>query len=252
MHITERDLAMLALVAEHRFVLAAQIALALEVSTTAAARRLGALRRAGLLAGERRLRGEPTAYSVTLAGLRAIGSPLPKPRDLDLGVYRHDLGVAWLAVAARRGVYGPLTDIVSERRMRSEDGRCARDPASAGDEAHGVRVGWDGDGRRRLHYPDLVVVTDGGHRVAFELELTGKSRARRERILSAYAGDRRFDAVVYLVDKPATGRAIERSARRVGAAGTVRVQTFSWTRDRRPPPRARSIERAAPAREAER
>jgi hypothetical protein len=97
---------------------------------------------------------------------------------------------------------------------------------------HGVRVGHGS--MERLHYPDLTVVTAGGHRVAFELELSTKSPRRRERILAAYADDPRIDAVVYLVQTPAAGRAIARSAARVGAADTVRVQRFGWAGGRAP------------------
>ena len=79
-------------------------------------------------------------------------------------------------------------------------------------------------GRPRLHYPDLLLVTDTGHRVAFELELTLKAPRRRERILAAYAADKRIDAVIYLVDHPARRRAMQESVRRVGIADRVRVE----------------------------
>ena len=126
----------------------------------------------------------------------------------------------WLALGAERGMFGPVTEVVSERRMRSQDGRGARH-----DEPFGIRLGGPGrDGRDRLHYPDLLVVTETGHRVAFELELTGKGRRRREQILTGYALDRRVDAVVYLVDHPARRRALQESVRRLGLEDRVRVE----------------------------
>jgi hypothetical protein len=70
----------------------------------------------------------------------------------------------------------------------------------------------------------MVLVTETGHRVAFELELTTKAPERRERILAGYAADPRIDAVIYLVDRATVGRAIERSAARVGISDLVRVQ----------------------------
>src|SRR6202000_1668910 len=76
----------------------------------------------------------------------------------------------------------------------------------------------------RLHYPDLVIVAQTGHRVAFELELSTKEVRRREGILAGYAADRRIDSVVYLVEHPSVGRGIERSARRMGISDLVRVQ----------------------------
>src|SRR5581483_8244112 len=141
--------------------------------------------------------------------------PLGLPRAVDLGTYRHDVGVAWLAAAARQGIFGELAQIVSERTMRSEDRRADRLPDAP---THGVRVGHGACAR--LHYPDLTVVTASGHQVAFELELSTKSPRRRERILAAYADDPRIEVVLYLVPTRAAARAIARSAARVGAADT--------------------------------
>jgi hypothetical protein len=71
-------------------------------------------------------------------------------------------------------------------------------------------------------------VLPGGQRVAVELELTGKGRARRDKIMAGYAADPRIDAVLYLVDKPAIARAIQSSARAAGIADEVHVQAFRW------------------------
>jgi len=215
-------------------VLAAQVALLEGIGIDAARRRLGALNRAGYLTSERLYLAEPQAYAVTRAGLGVGRSDLRAPRDPDPATYAHDVGVTWLTAAARRGLFGELPQVISERRMRSEDGRGDR-----GRETHGVRYigsggGWSGGGGRRLHYPDLTVVTASGHRVAFELELHQKGVARRERILSAYAGDPRFDAVVYLVRTPAERRTLEASARRVGLEDRLRVQLFRWSGDHEP------------------
>jgi hypothetical protein len=222
--ITERDQLLLAFAAEHRFVLCSQVRSLLGISAASAYARLRALRNAGYLNGERKLHREPVAYQITRDGLRAIGSDLSRPREIDLANYRHDAGVAWLMVAARHERFGPLREVISERHMRSHDARADRRTAP-----FGVRLGGAGPGgRERLHYPDLVIVTTGGHRVAFELELSPKSPTRREGILAAYAADPRIDAVVYLVDRPGVGRAISRSAARVGASKLVQVQNVRW------------------------
>jgi hypothetical protein len=226
MRITERDRRMLGFAAEHRFVLADQVAMLLGVSTRAATDRLRILRDAGYLTEGDLFNDEPSHYQVTTPGRRAISSDLPRPRKLDPSLYRHDVGMAWLNVAAERGMFGPLAQIVSERRMRSQDGR-----ADDGTAPYGVRLGAAGrDGRPRLHYPDLLLVTDTGHRVAFELELTLKEPRRRERILAAYAADKRIDAVIYLVDHPARRRAMQDSVRRVGIADRVRVELVALGR----------------------
>jgi hypothetical protein len=220
-------------------VLAAQVALLEAIGLDAARHRLAALTRAGYLTSERRYVAEPHAYTVTRDGRGAAGSDLSQPRKLDPALYAHDVGVTWLTAAAHRGLFGELSQVVSERRMRTEDGRHTSED---GREPHGVRYiggGWAGNGRR-LHYPDLTVVTASGQRVAFELELQLKGAARRERILSAYAGDPRFDAVVYLVATPKDRRMLEASARRAGLEDRFYVQRFRWSGDREPgmPPTA--------------
>ena len=221
--ITDADRAVLRFAAEHRFVIAAQIAALLGVSDAAAESRLRRLITGGHLRRRKELHRGPTWHQITAAGLRAAGSDLPAPRGFDLATHRHDTGLGWLMLSAQTGRFGPLAQVVSERRMRSHDGR-TEDRA----RRYGVRLGGVGPGGRdRLHYPDLVLVTRTGHRVAFELELSTKEVARRERILAGYAADRRIDAVVYLVEHRSVGRAIERSAARMGISHLVRVQRVS-------------------------
>lgn len=244
--LTERDRRLLTFAAEHRFVLPAQVAVLLDVTGAAADARLRALAHGGYVERSRPLLRHPPFDQITRSGLRAAGSDLPLPRAIDLSTYRHDRALGWLMLAAQRGRFGALEQIASERRMRSEDGR-----RPDGERArHGVRLGGVGPaGRDRLHYPDLVLVTASGHRVAVELELTTKTSRRREEILAGYGADRRIDAVVYLVETAAAGRAIERSAARVGIRDLVRVKRVRLA-DTRPAPgaglsAARRHERAA-------
>ncbi len=218
--ITERDRLLLSFMAEHRLVLAGQVRALLGTTSSAANARLGALRRGGYVDRERKLYAEPAAWQISRRGLRAIGSHLSRPRPIDLGCYRHDVGLGWVWLAARAGSFGALSGIISERRMRSHDG-------VIGDaEPLGIRLGGPGaDGRRRLHYPDLILETQTGHRVAVELELSSKSRTRREQIFAGYGAARSIDAVLYLVDRPSVGRAVELSAAGYGLADRVHVQT---------------------------
>jgi hypothetical protein len=219
--LTERDLRILEFVSEHPFVLARHVAALLGITSSAAARRLLALNKGGYLISGESLKREPLLYQATGRALRAIGSDLSPPPKQKLGFYRHEAGLVWLALGAERGQFGPVTEVISERRMRSQDGRSARH-----EEQFGVRLGGPGrDGRDRLHYPDLLMATPTGHRVAFELELTSKGRRRRERILTGYLLDRRIDAVVYLTDHPARRRALQESVRRLGLEDRVRVET---------------------------
>ena len=231
MQITDTDRTLLGFAAEHRFVTAGQVAVLLCVSEGTAAQRLRRLGEAGCLRDRKELHRGPRWHQITRAGLRAIDSDLPTPRGFDLATHRHDTGLAWLMLTARAGRFGPLQGMISERRMRSHDGR-----AEERSDRYGVRLGGVGPGGRdRLHYPDLVLVTESGHRVAFELELSTKEVRRREGILAGYAADRRIDSVVYLVEHASVGRAIERSARRMGISDLVRVQRVTMAPSAAPP-----------------
>lgn len=228
--ITDRDEILLAFLAEHRIALSAHVQMLLGVSARTADARLHALRGTGLLDSERLFHSQPRCWWINRKGLAAIGSSLPPPR-FDLHAYRHDVGVAWLCLAARRGIFGLLRNVVSEREMRSRDGVEAHAARAEGRSARqfAVRLGGVGPGgRERLHYPDLLMATERGRRVAVELELSTKARARRERILAGYGADSRIDAVLYLVDNRSVARAVRASAARLGISSRVQVQRVNW------------------------
>lgn len=232
MLITERDRRLLEMAAEQRLILPAHAAALLATSPSTAAPRLRALARAGYLVRHGVFAGQPPCYQISRKGLAVVGSSLSPPR-LDLSTYSHDLGLAWLWLAARSGTFGPMREVLSERTLRSRDaargqpGAAAREPEAIG-EALGVRLGGRGaGGRERLHYPDLLLITPEGRRIAVELELSPKGRARRERILAGYGSDSRIDAVLYLVEQPGLFHSIRASARRLGISSHVHVQ---WTR----------------------
>jgi hypothetical protein len=241
----DRDRATLLFASEHKLVLATQVAVLLGVTEQSAARRLRALCDGGLAIDDRPYAGHPPCYQLTRSGLRAVGSRLGAPKRVDRAHYRHDVGVGWLWLAARAGVWGPLVAVVSERTMRSRDGTAQQVPAATAPQRHGVRLGGYGPGgRERLHYPDLLLVDRARHRIAVELELSAKDRPRREKILAGYAADARIDAILYLVDRPAVGAAIRASARRVGISDLVHVQPLRWGRDAPPAASERTPTRA--------
>ncbi|HUE26548.1 MAG TPA: hypothetical protein VMP89_07215 [Solirubrobacteraceae bacterium] len=221
--LTERDLRLLWFLSEHRLALETHLQSLLGASADATRTRVRSLARGGFVAHRRVFDGEPAVCQIRRPGLEAIGSRLPAPR-LNLAFYAHDVGAAWLWLAARGGSFGPMREVIGERVLRSHDGSADRDG-----EPYGVRLGGLGPrGQERLHYPDLLLVTPQGRRIAIELELTKKGRARREKILAGYGADSRIDAVLYLVEKPALRRAIEASAARVGVSDRVHVQYFRW------------------------
>jgi hypothetical protein len=222
--LTDPDLDLLSFLAEHRLALPAHVAVLLGTSAAAAMTRLNRLADGGLLRRHAAFPGEPRWYQITGKGLAVIGSPLPQPR-VDLRTYEHDVGVAWLWLAARSGAFGPVQEVISERRLRSRDG--SREPEA---EPLAVRLGGLGaHGREKLHYPDLVLRTTDGRRVALELELTPKTRTRLETILAGYGGDPRFDGVVYLIQRATVARAVQAAARRLGISEHLHIQRIRST-----------------------
>ncbi|MBV9919028.1 MAG: hypothetical protein JO153_21190 [Solirubrobacterales bacterium] len=222
--LSERERALLEFAARHRLVLDEHAQALLGISPRQAASLLRGLADARMLAREPpQLRGRLPCYRATAAGLRAIGSRLPPPR-FSLSFYEHDIGLAWLHLAARVGKFGPARTILSEREMRSYD--AARERVGL---PFGVRLGGpSADGWERLHYPDLLLELQTGHRVALELELTGKGRARRERILGGYAAEPRIDAVVYLAENPSVRRSLRATAASLGISSCVHVHKCVW------------------------
>jgi hypothetical protein len=239
----EHDLELLWFLAEHRMALPDHVVALLDTTGSAAGARLNRLARAGYIESVRLFHDQPAMQLIARDGLKVLGSRLPPPK-LDVHSYQHDVGVAWLWIAARRGTFGPLREIVGERRMRSHDG--VRDREG---EPFAVKLGGFGPwGRERLHYPDLLLRTADGRQVALELELSSKGRARRERILAGYAGDPRFDGVVYLVQNASIARSVKAAARRLGITSLVHIERVRSTVTSPAAASALSVQRPAPGR----
>lgn len=232
--LTDQHRRLLALAAEHKLVLASQAAVLLSIKEDTAARKLRALCAEGLLKQDRPFDDERPCFQVTRAGLGAVRSELGAPRRVDRTFYGHDVGVGWIFLAARRGFWGELGDVVSERRMRSLDGSAHAAAEAAGSglvsgRRFGVRLGGTGPGgRERLHYPDVLLIDRASHRIAVELELSAKSRPRLDVILAGYAADPSIDVVLYLVDRRSVGNRVESMAARLGISDLVHVQPVSW------------------------
>lgn len=251
-HLTDRDHEILAFAAEHRLVLERQVERLVGVGEGRVRRRLDALVDTGAMRSDR-VFGD-LHYQIRGRGLAAIGSSLPPP-SYKLASYKHDVGLGWLWLSARDGMFGPLREILSERGMRSHDGTLDRSA-----EPYGVRKGgYDRYGNERLHYPDLLLLDPHGRRLALELELSSKGRERTELIIGGYGADSRIDRVLYLVEAQPAGyrirRSLEHTVREVGLSDRIRfqlIETFSVSGAQRSGPRDRSSrrQRAAPTREA--
>ncbi|MGO9972991.1 MAG: hypothetical protein ACLP01_09320 [Solirubrobacteraceae bacterium] len=236
--ITERDRLVLEFLAEHRLVVTPQVQALLAAKPRAAQDCLRNLREGGYVEQQRIFDGFPACARITRKGLAAIGSRLPAPR-FDLACYQHDVGLGWLWLAARAGTFGALSELRSEREMRSLDARADRSG-----RALGVGLGITGPrGREQLHYPDLLLQTATGKQVALELELTGKSRIRLAQIMLGYSTDARIDAVLYLVPHRQLGDRISQASRRAGIDDRVSVQLLAAPPQGAPDP-GRSFDRS--------
>jgi hypothetical protein len=223
--LTERETSVLGPLAEHRFLIVPQVAVLLGVSERTALHRLRALERDRLTTFHRVFQGLPWAASIQSRGLRALDSPLKAPPKLNYNEYRHDVGVGWLWLAARAGSFGELRGIATDRRMQAADLGAA---AAGGSPQWGVGLGLLGPrGRPQRHYPDLMLDTASGYRLAVELELTAKSSGRMARIMTAYASDSHVDHVLYLAANRALATRVLESARRAGIPERVHAQLLA-------------------------
>ena len=221
--IDDQDRALLAFIAEQRVVVEPQLA---AMGGPEGWPRTQALAAGRFVRREAIFAGQPEAVWITAKGLGAIERRLSAPGRPDLRSYRHDVGVAWLWIAAQAGAFGEIELIRGERELRSHDRRAAS--GDAGGERLGVRMGVAGaGGAEQRHYPDLLLDLAGGRRVAIELELTPKGAARLRRIMRGFAFDGRIAAVAYLVPDRGMHRRVETAARQSGVGDLVHVQTLA-------------------------
>ncbi len=168
--------------------------------------------------------GEPPLIWLTSRGASEISSPMPTGRP-SLSEVRHDLGAAWLWLAAQRGAFGPVGAVHSERAIRSHDAQLTR---AGGGRPLSVGLGSYGPaGRPARHVPDVLLEAADGRWIALELELTRKGRPALDRVMRAYATDGRIDKVLYLVSDPRIARTISDAAARAGIGRLVQVDRIS-------------------------
>lgn len=205
--ITEGDLELVRFLGRHRFATVPQVARYAARTEKKVYARLQGLRAHGLVDYRRPLI-DPGVYLATRAGLEVAGLDLPVAA-IDIRTFFHDRAVAGLAAALE----ADGASVVSEREMRHVDEeRNGEGPRYAARLVAGGR-----------HYPDLAVIRPSGRIEALEVELTPKNRARRERILSAYARARHVEVVTYHVASKGVGTLVARTAARLGITDLVAI-----------------------------
>ena len=189
------------------------------------ARRLRASwRDAGLLKRERPFRASRPGTRSRARGLGAIGSPLPAPGDRPARLRARRRRRVAVARRPRRSVRAARRD-----RRRAPAPLARRRAASPAPSRPGyaARLAFGPHGRERLHYPDLLLRTADGRRVALELELTPKTRTRLE------TDPRRLRRRSPVRRRRLPGRRAalaRRSRRRRGGSGSRRSSTSSACR----------------------
>ncbi len=182
-------------------------------------KRLRTLTREGLLEHHWILRGRPALYAATRRGLRWRGLSGLGVCAVSAARFEH----AW-QIAEAAGVLGaglPDWQLRSEREIICQE-RERRELLAS------VRVGTSGGSARRLHRPDLALLSPAGRVVAIEVELTAKEPSRLRAICNGWARARHVDAVYYLAE-PEPARAVARAVRRTRAEDRIRVLPLGET-----------------------
>lgn len=223
--LTDPDREVLAFLAAHPLVLRAQVHALLGVDADAANARLDALA-AQQLVNHVRVGRRAGYHQITRLGLAAIGSELPPP-SVNLARCRHDIGLAWTALAAQRGAFGRVADVLTERQQRAHDSdhTTVLTLGEREEPPYGIPMLDAGSSlTTTVHHPDLLLISDRGERIAIELILTPNGQHHREQSMASYRTDRTLAAVMYLVEDPRTLEMIRRTADRLGIASLVHVR----------------------------
>lgn len=175
--------------------------------------RLLAAEQAGLLSRSRPLADGPALFSVTRAGLRAVGMRELEPAHVTAANARHAAVCARVAVTLERAY--PEHALMGERELRAEERIGGRALASA-------RLRNRADGRL-LHRPDLVLwPAAGAAPVAVEVELTPKGARRLLEICRAWARCRCVGGVLYFA-APEVRRGLARAIEKADASERIVV-----------------------------
>ena len=203
-----------------RFVRVDQIARRFEMGRTASYRRVSVLRDAGMLRMSPPLWGEgPGVVLITQRGMSGIDCNLTLPR-VDVRQFEHDLEL--VEIATDYELQGAR--VYSDREIRSLGKQTGKYETSFRFEV-GPQFAY---GRRRFHYPDLIVNTNG-RRLAIEVEIAEKSMTRLREILRGYGMASGIDEVLYVCPRPVVARRIEQLTYELHVYRNVRVESRGET-----------------------
>jgi DNA-binding Lrp family transcriptional regulator len=197
-YLTERDLEISTWVGRLLGASAEQIGRRFGLGRTQLYRRLRVLQDYGVLRRRRLIVGQPALYLV-------------RGRRLRPASYEHALAVAEL-VAGRELAGARVITEQEIRRIRAHRGDLDRRLTDSDEQ---TILGCD-------RVPDMVEQVAGGGLIAYEVELSSKGRARRERVISAYAISS-YEAVRWIVPARRIGQLVRANIRDYGLAGLMEV-----------------------------
>lgn len=187
LQLTARDQRLLADLVRYGALTEEQLARRHFASSTTAAQRIRALRRAGYIQVQRSWYGQPSICLATQHGAQLADAGLPACR-VSYGTVRHQLCVANLADWLLR--QHPGSTWTTERELRRE-AMIAAQEAGSGRLVDGIP-----------HVPDGLLVLPA-ERWAVEVELSTKSSGAYERILRWYALAPGYHRLMWYVASPA-------------------------------------------------
>jgi hypothetical protein len=189
-------------------------------SPASARARLLAAERVGLLVRARPLTDQPALFTLTRAGLSAVGMRGVDTSRISAANARHAAVCARVAVALERAY--PDRRVTGEHELRRAERERGAPLASA-------RLGRNPDGTALLHRPDLVLWPHPPEDllpVAVEVELTVKAPRRLAEICSAWARCRCVEGVLYLAAEEAD-HALQRAVEKANAHSRVVIAPLS-------------------------
>ncbi len=238
---TSEDEQILQFAAEHRAILVEHLEALLHITATEAQTRLAELARQGLTRHHRTHHGQPGHHQITSRGLTAIKSPLPEPRFETIRGYRDETKIPYVTLAARRGRFGTVHRVLTERVMRHKDTtqradrRAPGSRDSDGEPEYGVPLGTGIDTTVARHYPDLMLIVPRDQdavRVAVELQCRRPAPNALAAHIAAYGADPEIACALYLVESREIGKTIEATAKRLGLHDPTIVQPVDFGANR--------------------
>jgi hypothetical protein len=189
--LTARDVLLMSWINDHGFVTIDHVATFIKTTVPRAYSRVKRLVQHGYLRHNRIFHGTPGVYRTTLAGIRLSESELPPLHHVPLPTYQHDLRVVEISLLLLDLLGGAF---ITERLLRKEAG-IARFNQS-------------------LHISDGLLKING-KTIAIEVELSKKSKSRRETIMQHYLANNAITQVWYFCRNEAIREGIQHAAQGV-------------------------------------